>query len=105
MAETLGLLVASCLVVLATYGASASMAVARRPGLLPFESGMPPAQHAVSRYHAHWYATPASPSCGPCWPTTTEPLGIDHLVAVPAGTPTRIIHADGLRAKFYDYLK
>ena len=28
-----------------------------------------------------------------------------ELVAVPAGTPTRIIHADGLRAKFYDYLK
>ncbi len=27
-----------------------------------------------------------------------------ELVAVPAGTPTRIIHADGLRPKFYDYL-
>ena len=28
-----------------------------------------------------------------------------ELVAAPAGTPTRIIHADGLRPKFYDYLK
>lgn len=28
-----------------------------------------------------------------------------ELVAVPADTPTRIIHADGLRPKFHDYLK
>jgi uncharacterized DUF497 family protein len=28
-----------------------------------------------------------------------------ELVAVPAGTPTRIIHADRLRPVFYDYLK
>lgn len=28
-----------------------------------------------------------------------------ELVAVPAGAPTRIIHADQLRPKFYDYLK
>ncbi len=28
-----------------------------------------------------------------------------ELVAVPAHTPTRIIHADLLRPKFYDYLK
>lgn len=28
-----------------------------------------------------------------------------ELVAVPAGTPTRIIHADRLRPKFYDYLR
>ena len=27
------------------------------------------------------------------------------LVAVPADQPTRIIHADRLRPKFYDYLK
>jgi len=27
-----------------------------------------------------------------------------ELVAVPAGEPTRIIHADLLRPKFYDYL-
>jgi hypothetical protein len=28
-----------------------------------------------------------------------------ELVAVPADAPTRIIHADTLRPKFYDYLK
>lgn len=28
-----------------------------------------------------------------------------ELVAVPADEPIRIIHADGLRAKFYDYLR
>ncbi|GAB05653.1 hypothetical protein GII30_14790 [Gordonia amarae] len=28
-----------------------------------------------------------------------------ELVAVPAGRPTRIIHADRLRSKFYDFLR
>ena len=28
-----------------------------------------------------------------------------ELVAVPAASPTRIIHADLLRSKFYDYLR
>ena len=28
-----------------------------------------------------------------------------EIVAVPATEPTRIIHADALRPKFYDYLK
>lgn len=28
-----------------------------------------------------------------------------ELVAVPAGDPTRIIHADQLRPEFYDYLR
>lgn len=28
-----------------------------------------------------------------------------ELVAVPAGEPTRIIHSDRLRPKFYDYLR
>jgi hypothetical protein len=28
-----------------------------------------------------------------------------ELVAVPAGYPTRIIHADRLRPKFFDYLR
>lgn len=28
-----------------------------------------------------------------------------ELVAVPAGEPTRIIHADRLRTKFYHYLR
>lgn len=27
-----------------------------------------------------------------------------EIVAVPAGAPTRVIHADRLRPKFYDYL-
>ena len=56
MGETLGLLLAAALVVAATYGASSALAVARQPGLLPYESGTVPTQHAVSRYHARWYA-------------------------------------------------
>ncbi|NIH71252.1 hypothetical protein FHX35_000922 [Auritidibacter ignavus] len=28
-----------------------------------------------------------------------------EVVAVPAQTPLRIIHADALRPKFYDYLR
>ena len=28
-----------------------------------------------------------------------------EIVAVPADEPTRIIHADGLRATFYDFLR
>lgn len=28
-----------------------------------------------------------------------------ELVAVPANTPTRIIHADRLRPKFFEYLR
>lgn len=28
-----------------------------------------------------------------------------EVVAVPATEPTRVIHADALRSKFYDYLK
>ena len=28
-----------------------------------------------------------------------------ELVAVPAGEPTRVIHADRLRPKFHDYLR
>lgn len=31
--------------------------------------------------------------------------GLLEVVAVPAATPTRIIHADRLRPKLYDYLK
>ena len=39
------------------YGASALLGGAHRvTGLMPFESGMVPQQHAVSRYHARWYA-------------------------------------------------
>ncbi len=28
-----------------------------------------------------------------------------ELVAIPAGQPTRVIHADQLRPKFFDYLR
>lgn len=44
-------------VVATLYGASSVMAVARPArDAMPFESGMLPQQHAVSRYHARWYA-------------------------------------------------
>ncbi|WP_106536093.1 NADH-quinone oxidoreductase subunit A [Haloactinopolyspora alba] len=43
--------------VIGLYGASAALRIARRPeAVLPFESGRLPQQHAVSRYHARWYA-------------------------------------------------
>ena len=48
--------VASVLVV-ALYAASLALAVDRRPVVVdPFLSGQAPSQHAVSRYHARWYA-------------------------------------------------
>jgi len=56
MGDVLGLLLAATVVVGATYGANAALAVARGPGLAPFESGTAPTQHAVSRYHARCYA-------------------------------------------------
>ena len=50
----LGLVVA---LVGSLYAASALLGGApRATGLVPFESGMAPQQHAVSRYHARWYA-------------------------------------------------
>ena len=53
----LSLLAAACAVVLALRGASFAWAVAQQASpVLPFESGMQPQQHAVSRYHARWYA-------------------------------------------------
>ena len=39
------------------YGASSVLGRTRpATGLLQFQSGMLPQQHAVSRYHARWYA-------------------------------------------------
>ena len=39
------------------YALSAVLRSAREPALvLPYESGLLPQQHAVSRYHARWYA-------------------------------------------------
>jgi NADH-quinone oxidoreductase subunit A len=47
----------ACLLVVGVYGASLALSSARVPvESLPFESGSTPAQHAVSRYHARWYA-------------------------------------------------
>ena len=43
-------------VVLTLYGASTLLSPAGRASVLPFESGMAPSQHAVSRYHVRWYA-------------------------------------------------
>jgi NADH-quinone oxidoreductase subunit A len=39
------------------YALSAALRTAREPAVvLPYESGLLPQQHAVSRYHARWYA-------------------------------------------------
>ncbi|WP_376778633.1 NADH-quinone oxidoreductase subunit A [Phytoactinopolyspora halotolerans] len=51
------LLVLAGTVVLALYGTSLALRAARRPlHALPYESGAVPQQHALSRYHARWYA-------------------------------------------------
>ena len=44
--------------ILAELGAAARLlAVARQaPPAMPFSGGLPPAEHAVSRYHVRWYA-------------------------------------------------
>ena len=43
--------------IIGLYALSAAVRSARRPAVvLPFESGSLPQQHAVSRYHARWYA-------------------------------------------------
>ena len=50
------LAVASAVVAL-LYAASFALAADRRPVVVePFLSGHAPAEHAVSRYHARWYA-------------------------------------------------
>lgn len=57
MSGVLSLLGVALALVVGLYGASYAMNLARRPAhVLPFESGVPPQQHAVSRYHARWYA-------------------------------------------------
>ncbi|CCG02859.1 NADH-quinone oxidoreductase subunit A [Blastococcus saxobsidens] len=39
------------------YGLSSALRTAREPAaVLSYESGLLPQQHAVSRYHARWYA-------------------------------------------------
>ena len=57
MLAVLSLFVLVGVLVATLYGASSLMAVDRRAvGVMPFESGMLPQQHAVSRHHARWYA-------------------------------------------------
>ena len=50
-------LVVGSALVLAAYAVHALLAPQRRPVLVePFLSGHAPVEHAVSRYHARWYA-------------------------------------------------
>lgn len=57
MIAVVSLLAVLCALVAGLYAASYALRVARGPAhVLPFESGMLPQQHAVSRYHARWYA-------------------------------------------------
>lgn len=43
--------------VVCVYALSSVLRSAREPAaVLPYESGLLPQQHAVSRYHARWYA-------------------------------------------------
>ena len=56
MTGLLALLALTCALVGTLYAASFVLSPARRAKVLPFESGMLPTQHAVSRYHARWYA-------------------------------------------------
>ncbi|MGY2085890.1 NADH-quinone oxidoreductase subunit A [Blastococcus sp. SYSU DS0539] len=43
--------------VVGVYALSSVLRSAREPAaVLPYESGLLPQQHAVSRYHARWYA-------------------------------------------------
>ncbi len=57
MVTALSLLALTCTLVITLHAASFFLTRVRQPALvLPFESGMLPQQHAVSRYHARWYA-------------------------------------------------
>jgi NADH-quinone oxidoreductase subunit A len=49
----LGLVV---LVLMALFAAQRLVAIARPQRAMPFSGGLPPAEHAVSRYHVRWYA-------------------------------------------------
>ena len=57
MLAVLSLLALVCTLVVTVYAASHLLGGLRQPAhVLPFESGLLPQQHAVSRYHARWYA-------------------------------------------------
>jgi NADH-quinone oxidoreductase subunit A len=50
------LLIVAITLVAATYGAGLLLGLARRPLMAPpFLSGLPPVEHAVSRFHVRWY--------------------------------------------------
>ncbi len=56
MLAVLTLLALLSVLVGSIYAANLALSGARQPAqALPFESGMLPQQHAVSRYHARWY--------------------------------------------------
>jgi NADH-quinone oxidoreductase subunit A len=53
----LALLGVVLLILAGLYAAGQLVAVARpAPPAVPFTGGLPPAEHAVSRYHVRWYA-------------------------------------------------
>ena len=56
MVAVLTLAVVSLVLVGGLYAVSAALRPAPGGHVLPFESGMLPTQHAVSRYHVRWYA-------------------------------------------------
>jgi NADH-quinone oxidoreductase subunit A len=57
MFAVLSLLAVVAVGIAGLYAASYALRAARQPAVvLPFESGLLPQQHAVSRYHARWYA-------------------------------------------------
>lgn len=52
----LAVLAVAAVLVLAGYAASALLAVQRPAAdVLPFTGGLPPVEHAVSRFHVRWY--------------------------------------------------
>ena len=56
-AAVVSLVLAVVVVVVAAYGAAAALSLTRGVAtVLPFESGVAPQQHAVSRFHVRWYA-------------------------------------------------
>lgn len=57
MTAVVSLAAATLLLVAGLYGAAVALSISRQPAVsLPFESGTVPSQHAVSRFHARWYA-------------------------------------------------
>ncbi|HLS25332.1 MAG TPA: NADH-quinone oxidoreductase subunit A [Beutenbergiaceae bacterium] len=57
MAAAASLLMAALMLVGGIYGLARAWSFARHAAhVLPFESGSLPEQHALSRYHARWYA-------------------------------------------------